>query len=69
MIFIPKFAEEFVGKRYITSANPQNTWTAVGYGDNDANGNPYVVGTVVDSQGNTMVRTHRFDKDKVEFLP
>ena len=68
MIYIPNFKEEFVGKQYQTSAN-SDIWIAIGYGDNEANGNPYVVGTLTDSNGNKIVRTHRFDRDKVEFLP
>lgn len=65
MIFIPKFSERFVGKKYKVSGDGTE-WTAEGYGDNDANGNPFLIGSLTDSKG-TQVRTHLLKN--IEFTP
>jgi hypothetical protein len=65
MVYIPKFADEFVGKKYKDGNDVE--YTAIGYGDNDSNGNPFIVGSKIEDTGRTIIRTHLFKH--VEFLP
>ncbi len=64
MIFIPKFETDWVGRQF--KSDTGTVYTIVGYGDNDANGNPYLVG-LSESNGRVTLKTLRFKE--IELLP
>lgn len=66
MINIPNFDKDYVGRQF--KSHMGTVFTIVGYGDNNSNGNPYLVGVTNDSNGQTIIRTVLF-KDVVFVSP
>lgn len=67
MIHLSNFDTDFKGRKFQDASHGASpTYTAVGYGDNDANGNPYIVG-MTDDGGSIRIKTILFKN--VHFVP
>ena len=64
MVYLHNFETEFKGKKFKSDMGVE--YTCIGYGDNDSNGNPYLIG-VNDKNGRIVIRTILFKN--LEFVP
>ncbi len=66
MIHIANFETEFKGRKFKSSTGTE--YVCVGYGDNNSNGNPYLVGLYKDATTNRVTLKTTLLKD-IEFIP